>query len=56
MAASTLACIPENNKMQGGDPAALKMLIDGEIQFFTLMGDHWHGGPRRRGATGSLRL
>jgi TRAP-type transport system periplasmic protein len=29
---------PENNKMQGGDLAALKMLIDGEIQFFTLMG------------------
>src|SRR2546421_7131217 len=28
----------ENNKNQGGDPAALKMLIAGEIQFFTLMG------------------
>jgi TRAP-type transport system periplasmic protein len=28
----------ENGKMQGGDLAALKMLIDGEIQFFTLMG------------------
>ncbi|HEV1998988.1 MAG TPA: TRAP transporter substrate-binding protein [Xanthobacteraceae bacterium] len=28
----------ENNKLQGGDPAALKMLIAGEIQFFTLMG------------------
>ena len=28
----------ENNKLQGGDPVALKMLIDGEIQFFTLMG------------------
>jgi TRAP-type transport system periplasmic protein len=30
--------LPENNKIQGSDPAALKMLIDGEIQFFTLMG------------------
>jgi tripartite ATP-independent transporter DctP family solute receptor len=29
---------PENNKLPGGDPAALKMLIAGEIQFFTLMG------------------
>jgi TRAP-type transport system periplasmic protein len=29
---------PENDKLQGGDLAALKMLIDGEIQFFTLMG------------------
>jgi tripartite ATP-independent transporter DctP family solute receptor len=28
----------ENNKLAAGDPAALKMLIDGEIQFFTLMG------------------
>jgi TRAP-type C4-dicarboxylate transport system substrate-binding protein len=28
----------ENNKLAGGDPAALKMLIAGEIQFFTLMG------------------
>jgi TRAP-type transport system periplasmic protein len=28
----------ENNKMPGGDPDALKMLISGEIQFFTLMG------------------
>jgi tripartite ATP-independent transporter DctP family solute receptor len=28
----------ENNKLQGGDPPALKMLIGGEIQFFTLMG------------------
>ena len=28
----------ENDKLQGGDLAALKMLIDGEIQFFTLMG------------------
>jgi tripartite ATP-independent transporter DctP family solute receptor len=29
---------PENNKLPGGDPVALKMLIAGEIQFFTLMG------------------
>ena len=29
---------PENNKLVAGDPAALKMLIAGEIQFFTLMG------------------
>jgi TRAP-type transport system periplasmic protein len=29
---------PENNKLPGGDPDALKMLIAGEIQFFTLMG------------------
>jgi TRAP-type transport system periplasmic protein len=28
----------ENNKIEGGDLAALKMLIGGEIQFFTLMG------------------
>src|ERR1700731_2949178 len=28
----------ENNKIAGGDPVALKMLIAGEIQFFTLMG------------------
>jgi TRAP-type transport system periplasmic protein len=28
----------ENNKLAGGDLAALKMLMDGEIQFFTLMG------------------
>jgi tripartite ATP-independent transporter DctP family solute receptor len=28
----------ENNKVAGGDPVALKMLIAGEIQFFTLMG------------------
>jgi tripartite ATP-independent transporter DctP family solute receptor len=28
----------ENNKLSGGDPQALKMLIAGEIQFFTLMG------------------
>ena len=29
---------PENNKLTAGDPAALKMLLAGEIQFFTLMG------------------
>jgi tripartite ATP-independent transporter DctP family solute receptor len=28
----------ENGKVAGGDPAALRMLIDGEIQFYTLMG------------------
>src|SRR5215213_3400654 len=28
----------ENNKISGGDPDALKMLLGGEIQFFTLMG------------------
>lgn len=29
---------PQNNKIQGSDPAALKALVAGEIQFFTLMG------------------
>jgi tripartite ATP-independent transporter DctP family solute receptor len=29
---------PENNKHPGSDPAVLKMLVGGEIQFFTLMG------------------
>jgi tripartite ATP-independent transporter DctP family solute receptor len=29
---------PENNNIQGSDPAALNALIAGEIQFFTLMG------------------
>jgi tripartite ATP-independent transporter DctP family solute receptor len=28
----------ENNKISGGDPEALKKLLAGEIQFFTLMG------------------
>ncbi len=28
----------ENGKVAGGDPAALRLLIDGEIQFYTLMG------------------
>ena len=32
------AILAENNKLAAGDPAALKMLIAGEIQFFTLMG------------------
>jgi len=30
--------LAENNKLAAGDTAALKMLIAGEIQFFTLMG------------------
>src|SRR5688572_3193650 len=29
---------PGNNKVAGSDPAALKMLVSGEIHFFTLMG------------------
>ena len=29
---------PENNRIQGSDPAALRALMAGEIQFFTLMG------------------
>ena len=29
---------PLNNKVAGSDPAALKMVVAGEIQFFTLMG------------------
>src|SRR5262249_61007884 len=32
------AVYAENNKLAAGDPAALKMLIGREIQFFTLMG------------------
>src|SRR5437867_4483173 len=28
----------QNNNIQGSDPAALKALVAGEIQFFTLMG------------------
>jgi tripartite ATP-independent transporter DctP family solute receptor len=28
----------QNNRIAGSDPAALQMLVDGEIQFFTLMG------------------
>lgn len=30
--------LPGNNGIAGSDPAALKMLVAGEIQFFTLMG------------------
>src|SRR5882672_4379102 len=35
-----LACkvFAQNNNIQGSDPAALKALVAGEIQFFTLMG------------------
>jgi tripartite ATP-independent transporter DctP family solute receptor len=29
---------PGNNNIAGSDPAALKLLVDGEIHFFTLMG------------------
>lgn len=29
---------PENGEVAGGDPVALRMLIEGEIQFYTLMG------------------
>ena len=29
---------PENNKISGSDPAALELLVKGEIHFFTLMG------------------
>ena len=29
---------PLNNNIQGSDPAALKLLVAGDIQFFTLMG------------------
>ena len=30
--------LPQNNNVTGSDPAALKMLVEGEIHFFTLMG------------------
>ena len=30
--------LAQNNNIPGSDPAALKMLVAGEIQFFTLMG------------------
>ena len=30
--------LPQNNMHPGSDPAVLKMLVSGEIQFFTLMG------------------
>src|SRR5580700_3657339 len=29
---------PDNNKLAGGDPAALNMLVSGELDFFTLNG------------------
>jgi tripartite ATP-independent transporter DctP family solute receptor len=29
---------PENNKNPGSDPAVLKLVVSGEVQFFTLMG------------------
>lgn len=29
---------PENNKNPGSDPAVLKLLVSGDVQFFTLMG------------------
>jgi tripartite ATP-independent transporter DctP family solute receptor len=29
---------PENDKLAGGDPQALKMLVSGEVEFYTLMG------------------
>jgi TRAP-type C4-dicarboxylate transport system substrate-binding protein len=29
---------PENSKLAGGDPDALKMLVSGELDFYTLMG------------------
>jgi tripartite ATP-independent transporter DctP family solute receptor len=32
------AVLPQNNNIPGSDPAALKMLVAGEIHFFTLMG------------------
>src|SRR5437762_7124206 len=32
------AVYPENNKIPGGDPDAFKMLLAGEIEFYTLMG------------------
>jgi tripartite ATP-independent transporter DctP family solute receptor len=32
------AVLPQNNNISGSDPAALKMLVSGEIHFFTLMG------------------
>ena len=29
---------PDNNKIAGGDPAALNMVVSGELDFFTLNG------------------
>ena len=37
-AASTRKVFPQNNNIAGSDPAALKALVAGDIQFFTLMG------------------
>src|ERR1051325_7626015 len=34
----TAKVYPQNNNIQGSDPAALKALVGGHIQFFTLMG------------------
>src|ERR1043165_3253333 len=34
----TAKVYPQNNNIQGSDPAALKALVAGDIQFFTLMG------------------
>ena len=34
----TAKVYPQNNNIQGSDPAALKALVGGDIQFFTLMG------------------
>ena len=44
----------ENNKIAGGDPEALKKLLSGEIQFFTLMGGIGRAGGG--GPTGAVRL
>ena len=44
----------ENNKIAGGDPEALKKLLSGEIQFFTLMGGIGRAGGG--GPTGTVRL
>jgi len=33
-----VATIPDNNKLAGGDPAALNMVASGELDFFTLNG------------------
>jgi TRAP-type transport system periplasmic protein len=33
-----VATFPDNNQLPGSDPAALKMLVDGELDFFTLNG------------------
>ena len=37
-AASSASVHAENSRVAGSDPAALRMLVAGEIQFFTLMG------------------